>query len=418
MSRKDFNLRDIVNKAIDQAAPTETLETVENVPTDKITPNERNFYGMRDLDDLAASIELTGLLHPIILRPAGAEGTYTIVDGERRFRAITEVLGWTSCPAIIRAQDPARTDAVNAILEELSLLEANRQNRKPNAAELSKEAERYKELLIELKENGVEIPGRLRDTLAMALDISASKLARLQKIRGSLVPEYLAIFDAGEMSESVAYAIAQLDADTQRIVVETESEAKKLAAYEVSNRAEYLATCTSCRNCPYGGACSWGIKMYDVGKNKSNYQKCTNASGPSPCCHDCSRATECSAVCHMAQHDVELAKQAKKDEEAHKNRLRGEMCDRARQDWARVAELREAAGVAKDDDRLDKICGFTWAQWEEGNDIVPPHDVENVRDALFSIKRAIQVADLFGVSLDDLLGHTVQQAPQEGPQDE
>lgn len=420
MSRKDFNLRDIVNKAIDQATPTETLETVENVPTAKITPNARNFYGMRDLDDLAASIELTGLLHPIILRPAGAEGTYTIVDGERRFRAITEVLGWTSCPAIIRAQDPARTDAVNAILEELSLLEANRQNRKPNAAELSKEAERYKELLIELKENGVEIPGRLRDTLAMALDISASKLARLQKIRGSLVPEYLAIFDAGEMSESVAYAIAQLDANTQRIVVETESEAKKLAAYEIANRAEYLSACTRSRNCPYGGVCTWGVKMYDIGKNKSNYQKCTaRTTGEAyPCCKNCSSAMECGSVCHMAQHDVDLAKQAKKAEEARKQELHAEECAVARRDWERVAKLREAAGIAKTDDRLPKADGNTWAEFENG--LVPSEHYAHwtVARALMSLSRAIELADLFGVSLDDLVGRTVQPAPQEGPDDE
>ncbi len=410
MSRKDFNLREIVNKAMDQATPAAPAESVEQIPAAKITPNEHNFYGMRGLDDLAASIELTGLLHPIILRPNPSGDSYTIVDGERRFRAMSEVLGLDTVPAIIRTPDAAKTDAVNAILEELALLEANRQNRKANPAELSKEAERYKELLIQLKENGVEIPGRLRDVLAQALDVSASKLARLQKIRGSLVPEYLAVFDAGEMAESVAYAIAQLDANTQRFVVESEKDAKTLAAYEVAERAKYLTACTARRDCPYGGACTWGVKMYDVGKNKSAYQKCTNFSGPAPCCQDCSHAMDCSTVCLMAQHDVDLAKQAKKDEKARKEQLRAQKRDAATKDWERVAGIRAGAGISLDDPRLPTINGIAWAEWEERNVI---YDSFAVCDALSTIRKAVEVADLFGVSLDEFVGRTVPAAPPE-----
>ena len=62
--RKDFNLRDIVNKAIDEATPPDEVEAVASVPVAKITPNPLNFYTMTALDELAASIELTGLLTP------------------------------------------------------------------------------------------------------------------------------------------------------------------------------------------------------------------------------------------------------------------------------------------------------------------------------------------------------------------
>ena len=416
--RKDFNLRDIVNKAMDQATPADAPEIVEHVPVAKITPNARNIYGMRDLDELAASIELTGLLHPIILRPNPDGDGYTIVDGERRFRAMSEVLGHDAVPAIIRTPDAAKTDAVNAILEELALLEANRQTRKTNPAELSKEAERYKELLIQLKENGVEIPGRLRDVLAQALDISASKLARLQKIRGSLVPEYLAVFDAGDMSESVAYTIAQLDPDIQRLVVESEKDAKKLAAYEVTERAEYLAACTARRDCPHGAVCTWGVKMYDIGKNKSAYMKCTNTSGSSPCCHDCTRAAECNSVCPLARKDVEYAKQKKLDEAAKAKKEQAEQRKAARKDWARVAKIREAAGFAADDERLPKLNGYTWAEFEKG-EIKGAQGMDDFIHAVFLIGKAITIADLFGVTLDELVGRTVPQAaPPEAPDDE
>lgn len=418
MSRKDFNLRDIIDKAMDQAEPDDQPETVEQVPVSQIMPNPLNFYGMRDLDELAASIELAGLLHPIILRPNPDGDGYTIVDGERRFRAVSEALKRDTIPAIIRTPDAAKTGTVNALLEELALLEANRQNRKTTPAELSKEAERYRELLVQLKEHGVKIPGRLRDVLTQALDVSASKLARLQKIRNSLVPEYLAVFDAGEMSESVAYAIAQLDPDTQRLVVESEADAKKLAAFEVKSRAEYLAACTRRRDCSYGGVCTWGVKMYDVGKNKSAYQDCTGAAGKSPCCLDCSRATECSTVCPMAQHEVDLARQAKLDELNNRERKHAEQRDLASQDWSRVAKLREAAGISLDDPRLPNMSGYLWAQWEGRSLIMPPYDTTDVKTALYFVHSAVKVADLFGVSLDELFGRTVPAPAPEAPADE
>ena len=78
-----------------------------------------------------------------------------------------------------------------------------------SSAEQSKQAERVTELLYQLKEQGVEFPGRMRDHVAEACRMSSAKLARLHAIRERLVPELLAEFDAGRINESVAYRISQ-----------------------------------------------------------------------------------------------------------------------------------------------------------------------------------------------------------------
>lgn len=178
------------------------VDTVQQLDTALIDVNSSNFYEMSDLEELASSIELVGLMHPVIVRPNGER--YTLIDGERRFRAMTEVLGWTEIFAIVRR--PA-----NDVVEELMLIEANRTQRKMSAADLSKQAERYTELLAQLKEAGVAIPGRLRDRVAEALQVSSTKLARLQAIRGNCAPEILEMFDDGRINESVAYELSKID---------------------------------------------------------------------------------------------------------------------------------------------------------------------------------------------------------------
>ena len=196
---KKFNMLELAKEALGDVNVSK-VDTVQQLDTALIDVNSSNFYEMSDLEGLAASIELVGLMHPVIVRPN--DERYTLIDGERRFRAMTEVLGWTEIFAIVRR--PA-----NDVVEELMLIEANRPQRKMSAADLSKQAERYTELLAQLKEAGVAIPGRLRDRVAEALQVSSTKLARLHAIRENLVPELLDKFDRGVIGESVAYEFSR-----------------------------------------------------------------------------------------------------------------------------------------------------------------------------------------------------------------
>ena len=62
--------------------------------------NDRVKFDDAELRNLASSIGEYGLAQPITVRQVGER--YEIVAGERRFRAVSQVLGWSTCPAIVR----------------------------------------------------------------------------------------------------------------------------------------------------------------------------------------------------------------------------------------------------------------------------------------------------------------------------
>jgi len=77
-------------------------EVVTNLPINSIRPNPfqpRQQFKTEELEALAESIKLHGLLQPILVRPK--DGEYELVAGERRWRA-AQLAGLTEIPAIIR----------------------------------------------------------------------------------------------------------------------------------------------------------------------------------------------------------------------------------------------------------------------------------------------------------------------------
>ena len=73
------------------------LLTSQIIPGD----NDRTVFNQVALAELAESIKANGLAQPITVRPIGPN-RFEIVAGERRFRAISEILKWDTCPAIVR----------------------------------------------------------------------------------------------------------------------------------------------------------------------------------------------------------------------------------------------------------------------------------------------------------------------------
>lgn len=216
MAKKLFSVSDYIKPEDVSKWDTEAT-AITFIPRERLLQNEKNFYATSSIDELADSIALNGLIEPIIVRPVrDGSGDYRIISGHRRFLAICELAKdeperWARVPAIIR--EPA-----SDVLEELLLIEANRATRVMSSADTMRQAERYRELLAELKNQGVEIPGRLRDAVAEAMQISASRLARLDVIRKNLSPEWMEAFETGSLSESAAYELARLPQEQQASV--------------------------------------------------------------------------------------------------------------------------------------------------------------------------------------------------------
>ena len=213
MAKKPFSVSDYIKPEDVSKLDTEAT-AISSIPRERLLLNEKNFYDTSNTDELADSIALNGLIEPIIVRPVrDGSGDYRIISGHRRFLAICELAmaepeRWARVPAIIR--EPA-----SDVLEELLLIEANRATRVMSSADTMRQAERYRELLAELKSQGVEIPGRLRDAVAEAMQISTSRLARLDVIRKNLSPEWMEAFETGSLSESAAYELARLPQEQQ-----------------------------------------------------------------------------------------------------------------------------------------------------------------------------------------------------------
>lgn len=90
---------------------------IVSIPTVQIEAgdNDRQTFDIGPLAQLADSIRRDGLIQPITVREVGLtlEGPqYQIVAGERRFRACTELLGWTDIPCIVKDLDDTRAARV------------------------------------------------------------------------------------------------------------------------------------------------------------------------------------------------------------------------------------------------------------------------------------------------------------------
>jgi len=85
---------------------TESLDAgvVSQIPVDRIKPNPsqpRSNINTDDLADLAASINVHGILQPLIVTFDSSEDKYTLIAGERRLLAAGQI-GLETVPAIVR----------------------------------------------------------------------------------------------------------------------------------------------------------------------------------------------------------------------------------------------------------------------------------------------------------------------------
>jgi ParB family chromosome partitioning protein len=77
--------------------PLSAIETDPNQPRRNFDPEK--------LQELAESIKLYGVISPILVRPGALPGRYTVISGERRYRAST-IAGLASIPAMVsQSQD-------------------------------------------------------------------------------------------------------------------------------------------------------------------------------------------------------------------------------------------------------------------------------------------------------------------------
>ncbi|WP_332650765.1 nucleoid occlusion protein [Lysinibacillus sp. 54212] len=96
-------------------------EEVVKIPIENIIPNRyqpRTVFDDEKIEELSRTIHTHGVIQPIVVRPSeGGDGTYEIIAGERRYRAMKK-LEWTEVPAIVRVLSDKETASI-ALIENL-----------------------------------------------------------------------------------------------------------------------------------------------------------------------------------------------------------------------------------------------------------------------------------------------------------
>ena len=196
-------------------------DTMREIPVGEIFNNPCNFYPRPDNAALAAlmeSIEANGLLEPPTVVPAG-DGKYRLISGHSRMEALRRLrIGDQSLYEPTHRWDKVLCRVLSAMTEEqeiCAVIEANRQRVKSPAL-LTQEAERLTAMYVKRREAGEELPGRIRDRVAEAMQVSRTKLANLSAIkRGLKVPGIVRKWEAGDIPEAAALEIARMDDETQ-----------------------------------------------------------------------------------------------------------------------------------------------------------------------------------------------------------
>ena len=80
-----------------------TPDAIQQIAANQIYPgpNDRTTFNEEQLVELAASINASGLAQPVVVRPI-CVGAFEIIAGERRYRAMSQLLGWVHIPCLVR----------------------------------------------------------------------------------------------------------------------------------------------------------------------------------------------------------------------------------------------------------------------------------------------------------------------------
>lgn len=213
---KKFNLAALVPEM--EAVSNSDTPRITMIPITELRPNGGNFYDTSNFEDLADSIELNGLLEPLcVFRRGQGTGSYVIFSGHRRFKALRRLYEksgfekWTEVPCIVYP-DPHDKNR-----ETVMLIHANSTGRILSNWEKAEQALRLKKALVAMREGGAELPGRIRDLVAEEMQMSASKLARLEAIGNNLTEvRFAAAWREGRLNESVAYELSKLPKARQK----------------------------------------------------------------------------------------------------------------------------------------------------------------------------------------------------------
>ena len=248
---KKFNLTELLNqrsketaeatpqgeKTAEIATPEEGVSSTADIYD--LIPSKGNFYSVEDVQDLKQSIELLGVLQPLLVTEEEEDGKRRIIAGHRRRLAVMQLVDegkerFRQVPILIKPKK-------NAIIDRLALIMANRFREKTDWERMTEALETEK-LVLELK-GSMNIPGRTRDLLAEIIETSPAQLGRYKAIYNNIIAELMAEFKANRIVVSVIYEASGLPEDYQKQAAEIFRENEVLTLADIKQlKKNYEAT--------------------------------------------------------------------------------------------------------------------------------------------------------------------------------
>lgn len=214
---------DIKAKKVVKEVINEVIKEVDTIDINKIEPNSnqpRKNFNEDKIHELAESIKQHGLIEPLIVQK-GKKGFYTIIAGERRWRAAREA-GVKEIPVVVKEYSDQQ-------VMEIALIE-NIQREDLNAIE---EAEAYERLIKDFNLKQDEVAERVSKSRVaitnslrlLKLDPRVREMIIEDKIKSGHARALLSVTDPEEQ-----YQLAVMIFDNSMSVRETEKMVKKYLA--------------------------------------------------------------------------------------------------------------------------------------------------------------------------------------------
>ena len=342
-------------------------DTMREIAVTDIFDNPLNFYPKPDkgkLGELMDSIRANGMLEPPTVVPAG-NGKYRLISGHSRMEAVRALSIYLDRQIADRFQTvmcrvlPSMTPEQ----EECAVIEANRQRVKSPAL-LAEEAERLTKIYIKRREAGEDLPGRIRDRVAEAMQVNKTKLANLSAIKNGLkVPGIIDRWERQELPEAAALEIARMDIDTQYRLLDWIID--HCRTWTINNVREFRTCWTCCKHkCPdTGGFCPNAARMY-ADHYRNGEWSCAG------CCRECLSKKTCSSACRFVVEERFAGGIAPPPQKTPTNPAVGDprLKNMTPKFCERVKALREATGLTKKE-FAESIGEYqaTYSAWENNS---------------------------------------------------
>ncbi len=205
--------------AILPEASSEDVGDLRELPVALIKPNPsqpRTRFDPESLSGLAASIETSGVVQPLLVRPL-PDGSYELIAGERRWRAAQQA-GLEKVPAIVRESERAERLQV-ALIENVVREDLNPVDEARACAAL------------------VDDLGLSKEELARRIGRSRPAVSNLIRLL-ELPDEALALLESGELTEGHGRALLGIRGNDRRRSLAREAAKGGWSVRETENRVK------------------------------------------------------------------------------------------------------------------------------------------------------------------------------------